>query len=202
MNYRVPAAIVAILGWLALITQFYLILENRRASVPETIVRYFSYYTVLSNLLVAVTCTRMAFGALLLRKPMLTAVLVYIIVVCTVYNAVLRFLWQPEGIQLAVDELLHSVIPILYGMFWFLYADHYILQWKRIFRWMIFPLVYLTYILVRGAVSGFYPYPFLDVSSLGLSKVIVNCLIIAVVFLVISVLFVAIGKHKTNVRNA
>lgn len=201
MNYRVPAAIIAILGWVTLIAQFILTIENTRVPVPETVVRYFSYYTILTNLLVAIVCTRMAFGALLLRKPLLTAVLVYIVVVAAIYNTVLRFLWKPEGMEMILDEMLHTIIPVLYGVFWFLYADHYILRYKNIFSWMIYPLVYLVYILIRGASSKFYPYPFVDVNILGLNRVLVNCAVVAVVFLFLSLLFVAIARHRTRQKN-
>ena len=44
----------AFLGWCSLVFQFYLILANRQASVPETIIRYFTFFTILTNLLVAV----------------------------------------------------------------------------------------------------------------------------------------------------
>src|ERR1041385_58276 len=49
--------ILSLLGWLALVGQFYLIIENRVVSVPETIIRYFSFFTILPNLIVAVCCT-------------------------------------------------------------------------------------------------------------------------------------------------
>ncbi len=56
-------AILALFGWFALLSQFYLIIEGRVVPVPETIIRYFSFFTILTNLLVAVCAT------VLLLKP-------------------------------------------------------------------------------------------------------------------------------------
>ena len=48
---------IAIFGWFALISQFYLIVENRVTSIPETIIRYFSFFTIVTNFIVAICCT-------------------------------------------------------------------------------------------------------------------------------------------------
>ena len=117
--------ILAVCGWFALIAQFYLIMVNRVASIPETIIRYFSFFTILTNLIVAVCCTVILLkpssstGKFFSRPTILTAIVVYITVVGIVYNTVLRFLWNPQGLQLIVDELLHSVIPLLFIILWF-----------------------------------------------------------------------------------
>jgi hypothetical protein len=42
--------------------------------------------------------------------------------------------------------------------------------------WLIFPILYFLYILLRGAISNAYPYPFLDVGKLGYDQAIVNAL--------------------------
>ena len=60
LTKRIYIIVVAVIGWFALISQLYLIIENRIASVPETIVRYFSYFTILTNILVALCATAVA----------------------------------------------------------------------------------------------------------------------------------------------
>ncbi|MES1159399.1 MAG: Pr6Pr family membrane protein, partial [Bacteroidota bacterium] len=117
------AALLALTGWIAVVLQFYLILLNRDASVVETVVRFFSFFTILTNILVALCCTSLLAGSAGRRgqesrffsKPStLTATAVYITIVGLVYNIVLRILWEPQGLQLWVDEWLHSVIPSLF----------------------------------------------------------------------------------------
>src|SRR5689334_22089207 len=96
--------------------------------------------------------------------------------------------------QLVVDELLHSVIPILFFIYWFLLVPKQQLQWRSFWSWLIFPLVYLAFILARGSFSGFYPYPFIQVNKLGFSRVLFNAAGITVIFLVISLILIGIAK--------
>jgi len=49
-------------GWFSLIAQFYLIIINRTTSVGETIIRYFNFFTILTNILVALCATTLLFG--------------------------------------------------------------------------------------------------------------------------------------------
>ena len=192
--------IIVILGWFALIAQFYLIILNRTVSVVETVIRYFSFFTILTNLLVALCFTflllnpKSKLGIFFSRITSLTAITVYLLVVGMVYNLILRFLWAPKGLQLIVDELLHTVIPLLCVIFWWIYVRSKALKWKDAYPWLIYPLVYIFIILIRGAASGYYPYPFIDVNTIGYTKVFVNSGILAVCFLGISLLFIAIGR--------
>lgn len=192
--------IIVILGWFALIAQFYLIILNRTVSVVETVIRYFSFFTILTNLLVALCFTflllnpKSKLGIFFSRITSLAAITVYILVVGMVYNLILRFLWAPKGLQLIVDELLHTVIPLLCVIFWWIYVRSKALKWKDAYPWLIYPLVYIFIILIRGAASGYYPYPFIDVNIIGYTKVFVNSGILAVCFLGISLLFIAIGR--------
>ena len=50
-------AIIAIVSWFAVVLQLYLIILNRVTSLNETIVRYFSFFTIQSNILVALCFT-------------------------------------------------------------------------------------------------------------------------------------------------
>lgn len=200
-------ALGACLGWFAVITQFILMLNNRVASVPETIVRFFSFFTILTNLLVAIYYTIHWFQkptSLLLRlqKPgVLSAVTLYIAVVGLVYQIVLRSIWSPVGLQKLVDELLHSIIPVFTLVYWFLYEKHTETSWKSIPSWLLYPLFYLAYILIRGSFSNFYPYPFVNVTELGLQKVLINSSVLVVVFTSIALGLTGISKLLAQKQN-
>ena len=191
-----------VLGWFALIAQFYLIIVNRVAPIPETIIRYFSFFTILTNLFVAV-----CFSVLLLKlssrlgnffasPKTLTAITVYITVVGIVYNLILRFLWKPTGLQWAVDELLHTIIPLLCIVYWIFHVYKSSLKWRDAFLWLIYPFVYIIFILIRGSMSSFYPYPFIDVDQIGLNKVLTNSGLLMLSFLLISFIAIAVGKKR------
>ncbi len=199
----------ALIGWLAVCGQFVLILLNRKASIGETIIRFFSFFTILTNILVACCFTSLLLAGLkkaagsrresfLTRPSVLSAVTVYILVVGIVYNLVLRFIWAPVGWQMIVDEALHSVIPALFFLYWLFFVPKKGLDWKGALAWMGYPSVYLILIIVRGSLTGYYPYPFIDVPQLGFPRCLLNVFIITLLFLVLSLALVALGKlmHK------
>ncbi len=195
--------IFAGIAWFAVITQFYLMMDNRVTEVPETVIRFFSFFTIQTNILTAVYFTFQFFYAKrnhwLNEAGSLTAITVYIIVVGMVYQLVLRQVWEPTGMQKLVDELLHSVNPILVLIFWFLYEKKSLLIWSMIPVWLIYPLIYLIYILFLGTISNFYPYPFVNVPELGYRQVFLNAFFMLLLFLGLSAVFV--GVRKITVRN-
>jgi hypothetical protein len=201
---KIFAAAGAVILWLSLALQLYVILQNRIAAVPETILRFFSYYTVLSNLLIAVCFTVIAFkgirteGNFFARPNTLTATAVYICIVALTYNAILRFLWAPQGLARICDELLHLIVPVIYIIFWAMFVPKRSITWKNILPWAIYPLVYLAYTLLRGPYASWYPYPFIDVNVHGYSKVLFNSGMVCVVFIIFAVLFVGISKMMTK----
>lgn len=196
---KILALLFACTAWFALIAQFYLMMENRIFSVTETVIRFFSYFTILTNMMVAVYFTLVFFakkqGAGLVNKPgTLTALTIYITMVGTIYQVALRHIWEPQGLQRLVDELLHSVIPLLVIFFWSLYEMTKPVKYSDIFKWTIYPLVYLVFILIRGRASPFYPYPFVDVATLGMQKVLINSAVILIAFLGVAAIFLFVGK--------
>lgn len=199
MGKKVFAIILALLGWFALIAQFTIMMENRQASVMETSIRFFSFFTVLTNLIVTIYFTSLIFSkeqqlSKVNQTEVLTAITIFITMVGLVYQIALRHLWQPKGLQLVVDELLHTIIPLLTIIFWYLYDSTQRVKYARILVWAIYPLVYLVYILVRGSASDYYPYPFVNVTKLGLTAVLINSGMLLLIFVTISALFLFIGK--------
>jgi len=201
---KILLAVMVIFGWFALAAQFYINASLKLNPVPEMVIRYFSYFTIQTNLIVALCYTVLLFspgsrpGNFFSRQQTLAALTVYIVIVGLIYNIILRFLWNPEGLQKIVDEILHSVIPVLALIYWLVFAGKNKLEWKHVLTWLIYPFAYIIYILIRGSASGFYPYPFINTTELGLNKVLVNSAGIAAVFALISLILVAIGKSLTK----
>lgn len=195
---------IVLLGWFALISQFYLILQNGTGTVTEIIIRYFSFFTILTNLIVALCSTVLLFkpksglGDFFSKPSTLTAITVYITIVGLVYNVILRFLWQPQGLQYITDELLHTVIPLLFILVWFLYVPKKDLKYKNAFAWLAYPLVYVVYIAIRGEITGEYPYPFIDVGQLGYSKVLINSGGLVIAFLGLSLFLIAVARFMSR----
>jgi hypothetical protein len=196
--------LIFIMAWFAVITQFVLMIANRTASEGETIIRFFSFFTIESNGLIAVALTFLLLtpgsprSNFFTRASTMAAMTLYILVVGITYNAILRSIWNPQGLQRIVDELLHLVIPLLFFIYWFIFQSKKPLHWKNIFPWLLFPLLYCIYTLIRGQLSGYYPYPFMDLTQLGMDRVLVNMGAMLVLFLVISILLVGITKLRSK----
>ena len=187
------AGLLALAGWFAVIAQYVLMLNNNVNTVSEATIRFFSYFTILTNIAVATYYTALLFNAPIVRtKGLLSAVTVYIIIVGVVYQVALRHIWDPQGLQKWVDELLHSVIPFGALIYWGLFEKKG-LQYSQIFAWSIYPLAYLLFTLIRGSISGFYPYPFVNVIAIGMQQTLINALIILARFMALSFVFIFIN---------
>ncbi len=201
---RSLSIIFAIIVWFAVLTQYYLMIENRVTSISEMTIRFLSFFTILTNLLVAIYFTlsifkiKNSFPAITGKPGTLTAITVYITIVGLVYQILLRHVWQPAGLQMIVDELLHTIIPIMVIIYWYLYEKKSLVTYKQIPKWLLYPLIYLAYILIRGRFSNFYPYPFVNVGNLGLSKVLINSISLIALFAVLSVVFIRVGYAIKN----
>ena len=191
---------VAILAWAGLAIQLYIIISNRVVSIPETIVRYFSYFTILSNILVALYSTYILLkpncrlGKYFVRPNVVAAITLYITVVGITYNAVLRNLWSPKGLEMVGDELTHLIVPLSFLLYWLILVPKDELKWKDSFLWLIYPIVYFGWVITFGTLSGFYPYFFVNVTELGYNKVILNSGMLVIGFFLLSLLFIGIDK--------
>jgi hypothetical protein len=173
----------ALLGWAGLSIQLYLILLGRwelGASLLGGLVNCFSFFTVLTNTLVAVvlsfelTHRDSAARRWFLGPAVRSGIAVSIALVGLAYSLLLRHLWQPEGWQFIADELLHDVMPALFIGYWWFCVPKGSLRLRHIGLWMLYPLVYFGYILLRGNLLAAYPYPFIDVANLGYPQVLIN----------------------------
>ncbi len=199
------AAIVALIGWAALVIQLYLSLRLGIANghgIAGALLIYFSFFTILTNILVALALTASVFGSggslagFFSRPGVNTAIAAGIALVGVTYNLVLRQLWQPEGLQLVADVVLHDVVPVLFLVHWWLFVPKHELRWTHVSLWALYPLGYFLYALGRGAVSGLYPYPFIDAGALGYGPVFLNSVWVLVGFITMALLLVAVGRFK------
>lgn len=203
---RILAIVGAVLIWAALIGQFVLlrrVIAGQGGSTAEAIWRFIGFFTILTNILVALTLTnaslpserRSGFGA-----PIVEAmVAVSIILVGAVYFAVLRALWKPTGAQKWVDAGLHDLAPIIFLVFWLL-RPHGSLRWRQLPWLLIWPLFYCIYALSRGAADGWYPYPFLDAATLSSARLILNIIVLIAAFASMSASLIALDRWLGRAR--
>ncbi|MBC8770475.1 Pr6Pr family membrane protein [Arenibacter sp. BSSL-BM3] len=197
-------AIGLIMCWFALIGQFVLLILNRQAGIPETIIRFFSFFTILTNIMVALYFTMSYINSkknplnLFISDGALTALTTFILIVGLVYQVSLRHIWNPTGLQFVVDELLHTVIPIYLLIYWFRYSNKNDLETKSVLYWLLYPMVYITFIFSRGYISGYYPYPFLNIPEIGIQSALFNIGIILGVSILIMISLIITGNFRKN----
>lgn len=197
---RMSAAALAVLGWAALGLQLMLLLgvAAHNLTLTEALIRFFSYFTVQANILAAIVLSAFALKRgpedWLVHPFVRSAVAVYIAVVGLVYVTVLSQLWQPQGQQLFADVVLHYAMPLGYLVFWCVAVRKNGLRWHDPLLWLIYPAAYLIAILIRGKMSGFYPYPFIDVGSLGYAKTALNAAGMLMVFVGVGAIVVVAGR--------
>jgi hypothetical protein len=202
MLTKIVTRSTAALGWIGLIIQFPWTIENSRAQGMTTvggIVAYLSFFTILTNLLIAIALTstlkpKSRVGSFFSRPAVTAALAAYIATVGIVYSLLLRELWNPEGLQKTADVLLHDVVPLMFVASWLFLFRKARLPWKVVLVWLAYPLAYLCFALVRGALTGRYPYPFIDAGKLGYAATLGNAAGLLVAFAVLCLVIVAIGR--------
>lgn len=204
---RAAMAAIAAVAWFALALQLFLMVRGAGPDGGNTlraIFRYFSFFTILTNLLVAVglgfrfVFSESRWGRFFLRPEVQSATAVYIAMVGIVYTLLLRQLWNPQGVQKIADVLLHDVVPAAYCLFWMMFVPKATLRWRHPMQWLAYPVAYMAYTLIHGALSGWYPYYFIDVGAIGLSHALRNAAAMLIFFLCMGLLFIAIGRRLTR----
>jgi hypothetical protein len=93
------------------------------------------------------------------------AVTLAIIGVGVLYHALLARLFSHTGLAWWVDQGLHTAVPLAVALWWLTFLRQ---GWPALLPvWLAWPTVYVAYALGRGALTGFWPYPFLDADKLG-----------------------------------
>ena len=158
------------------------VLDQVEPPGPATrIYRFFAYFTIQSNLLVAIAAITLA------RDPrrdgagwrvLRLAGIVGIAVTGIVHFFLLRPLLHLDGWDYAADKLLHMVVPVLALLGWVVFGPRGRLSGRVIGLTLLWPLAWLAWTLAVGGLSGWYPYPFLDHREDGWAAVAITCLAI------------------------
>jgi len=148
--YRI---IFAVVGWSAFI--YSLLLSSHE------LVDFFSYFTIQSNLLVVIWFTLAVFNNQLVYQPLIrSGLLVYITVTMIVFFSLLFN--SSVGLNFVTSYVLHLIMPLAYVVDWLIDRPNKKLKLKTALLWLIYPIIYCVYTLVRGRVVGWYPYYFLS----------------------------------------
>lgn len=205
-SYMMAAGALAWLGVLVQLAVSIGSLGTSGMSLPEILWRLVGYFTILTNIVVATSYTARlaapasALGRFFERTVVDSAVLAAITLVGAVYVLILQGLWDPRGGQLLADVLLHYVAPLGYIGYWIAFRPRGALQWGFVPAWLIYPSGYLVYAMLRGALDGWYAYPFIDVATIGYARTFANAAALIAIVSLAGLLIVALDKAAARLR--
>lgn len=147
--------------------------------------RLISYFTIQSNVLVAVAAVWLAWhpyadGAAF--RAVRLAGTVGIAVTGLVHFFLLRPLLDLHGLSHVCDTLLHTVVPLMAVAGWAALGPRPRVDRRAVAIGFAWPLAWLAWTLMIGATTRWFPYPFLDFRVHAWSAVVVVCLGITALF--------------------
>ncbi|MFD4634772.1 Pr6Pr family membrane protein [Streptomyces sp. NPDC058284] len=187
--------------------------------------RVLSYFTIQSNVLVAVVLGLSAGHAWRGRRPLPAwlsgGTLLFIAITGLVYHLILAddtsgfsmtetteavsAMPAMSGWHSVANQLLHTVTPIGVALDWLLLTRPGGLRPRHAALWLLYPLAYLAFALSRGALlppgpPARYPYPFLDVDIHGYAGILGNAALFGLAFCALALLIVALDHVRPQPR--
>ncbi len=205
--YRIMIILFALFG--TLITQ----INNGFFNVTKYI-----YFTYQSNLLVAFFYIWLVIKGLK-NKTEITSIKNKLFFLIVTFNITVTFLvfflfltsYQTNLTGNALirlktgSTLLHFVVPLMVNLDYYLNAKNTTNHYRNFLFNLIYPIGYFIFIILRAqfgpplnlppfSTDSYYPYPFLDIDKLGLLQVSINCAILLILFILLSLSMTFIDK--------
>ena len=128
---------------------------------------FFSYFTNLSNLFAAFALLLSVFSGNGASRDIIRYVSTVNMTVVGLVFAVLLRNADLGALLPWVNYVLHYIMPVAVVLDWLLNPPASRLSSKRVLLALGFPSAYLAYVILRGADTGWYPYPFLNPAQVG-----------------------------------
>ncbi|WP_280299981.1 Pr6Pr family membrane protein [Nocardia neocaledoniensis] len=185
----------AVLGLVALL---WIPLRNMD-SATFSLTNFLSYFTIESNILAVIV---LAVGGVLAPQSerwqiVRGAVTLYMLITMVVYAVLLANI----DVMLTdkwINDIMHRYLPLVLVLDWLLVAMPRRLRVSPalIGQWLIFPLVYGIYTLIRGPIADWYPYPFIDPRGQGYLSMALGLVVLTLVFAVLAVAMASLGDVR------
>ncbi|MEO5885752.1 MAG: Pr6Pr family membrane protein, partial [Candidatus Limnocylindrales bacterium] len=170
-------------------------LAGREVLVP---INFLSYFTIQSNLIAVVV---FFLGATRWRKAVSSTwdlVRGASTLNMTVTFVVFALLLSGTNVDTAipwVNTVVHTVMPLAVIADWLIDPPRHSIALRTSLIWLVFPLAWTAYTLVRGAIAGWYPYPFLDPANGGYPTVALYVVAILVFGVVLCAVISSVGNR-------
>lgn len=203
---RTAAGVLGTVAWIGVILSLGSSLASSASTLTDgfrVLVAFSGYLTIWTNAAIAIALTVPLLrpggrtGRFLRRPGVLTALAAAITIVALGYELLLRQSWGSPGIDLLANLLVHYLLPVAYVGYWWAVVPAASLTWRAPIYWSSYMIAYSVYVILRGEVTGLYPYPFVDVAELGYPTTIVNALGFLLLFVVVSLAYVAVNRVRS-----
>lgn len=167
-------------------------------SIGTRLVRFVSFFTIQSNLFVLGTSIALALN--IFRDGKVWRVLRFdallgIIITGLVYETILAPLLHLTGWALVATIGFHYIAPWATLIGWLIFGPRPRMNWATAALAFIWPLLWLVYTFVHGAITGWYPYPFLDVATIGFADSIRNSGVVLLIGVVIAIVLTLLDRR-------
>jgi hypothetical protein len=123
------------------------------------------------------------------------ASVVGVTVTFVVYRVALAGILDLEGAAWWTDFGFHVVAPLLTVIGWLLFGPWPRFDARSVGLFVSWPVAWLVYVLILGAMADWYPYPFVDAGARGYPHALLNCLLVALLLLGVAALFMAVDRR-------
>ncbi len=180
--------IISILATLALVANREPI-ESQSPGFFETFWALLRYFTILTNFIVSYVLIMAGLRGHWRSFSLLTGATVWIWLVGVIYHVMLSAGHNPTGIGAITNHVHHTLVPFGTFIIWLLAKPRAFIKTSAPFIWLIYPLLYTAYMLIRGQIDGIYPYHFSNPTLVGWKGFIVSQTVLTLIFLGLGFLF-------------
>lgn len=168
-----------------------------------SLTNYLSYFTIESNVLSVIVL--LVGGVLAPQGPRWQtfrgAVTLYMLITMVVYAVLLAQI----DVMLTdkwINDVMHRILPLVLLLDWlFVTMDRRLRPTPALIgAWLIFPVLYGVYSLIRGPIVDWYPYPFIDPRTQGYVSLAIGLVVLLVVFVVLAVAMASLGDLRARWR--
>lgn len=186
------AAVIAIAVILTLVLQSTLNLKRDGSALASfaLLLRFFTIWSNFAAGLAMVWIVRR--GTIDARVPF--ALSAALAIVAVVYHLLLAAEHHPVGLDVWTNQIFHTLIPLAVIVWWLAFSDLALVTWRTLPAVTLFPILYTIFGQAYGALTGFYPYFFLDLPKLGWTQVLINMAGLAALFVLFGALLLGLRR--------